>query len=138
MFPQVGDERCARNYQLFAEGPESPERPDRAVPKHKPFPFGSRASEGLQPRSARVAHPDRLAVGRADTHHLSFELAFIAACPSNVMSVRSWCIGGWSSSWALAPEERAASRRVVPGTSGLRSPVPENLGEVGNGGPEGT
>jgi hypothetical protein len=27
---------------------------------------------------------------------------------------------------------------VVPGMSGLRSPVPENLGEVGNGGPEGT
>jgi hypothetical protein len=109
------------------------------VPKHKPFPFGSRASEGLQPGSAPVAHPDRLAVGRADTHHLSFELAFIAACPSNKRNECSILVyrrvvellgAGAGGEGSLA--------RVVPGTSGLRSPVPENLGEVGNGGPEGT
>ena len=32
-FPQVGDERCGRNYALSFEGPESPERPDRVPPR---------------------------------------------------------------------------------------------------------
>ena len=37
MFPQVVDKRCGRNYALSFEGPESPERPDRANPKVNPL-----------------------------------------------------------------------------------------------------
>jgi hypothetical protein len=37
VFPQVVDKRCARNYALSFDGPESPQRPDRAPRGVKPL-----------------------------------------------------------------------------------------------------
>ena len=64
MFPQVGHERCAQNYQLFVEGTESPERADRLALERKPLPRPTWRPEGavvIQIRSEPVQGGERCA-----------------------------------------------------------------------------
>src|SRR5205807_9048654 len=55
MFPQMGDERCGRNYALSFEGPELPQRPGEARRRVKPF--TAEPGAGRTPK-ARLTLPD--------------------------------------------------------------------------------
>ncbi len=62
-FPQVVNKRCARNYALSFEGPESPQRPERACWKVKPL-LQTPTAERIPGYSARKVSYKALAMPR--------------------------------------------------------------------------